>query len=103
MVESCGYDARFLAEPVLNRMADFAPEVGLLLLAPALSIEGRKALFDAMAAMPEVEKVPVLELVPVAGGSRKGGQRTLTWPCGSRQLGRAIDDALSAGSLTESA
>ncbi|MGH3089305.1 MAG: hypothetical protein ACRDSJ_18585 [Rubrobacteraceae bacterium] len=96
LVEHRGYRARFLAEPVPSRLEELKPEIGLLLLAPALSVEGRKTLADAMAGMPE--KIPVLELVPEAGAARGGGERTVTWPCGAARLGQAIDAVLLDGS-----
>lgn len=90
LVESSGHHARFVAEPIPDKPGELSG-FGLLLLAPALSVEGRKALFDAVAATPE--KTPVLELVPEIVGARNLGERFITWPCGARRLGRAIDAA----------
>lgn len=105
MVESSGHEARFLAEPILEKLEDLSG-AGLFLLAPALSVGEREAFFSVRAGEPESVSAPVIELVPATGKARETGAKALIWPCGTGELESAMDAVLSGlsdGALTESA
>lgn len=93
LVESSGHRARFIAEPIPAEPGELSG-FSLFLLAPALSAEGRKSLFDAMAATPE--KTPILELVPMVVGAREVGEGSIMWPCTAKRLGRAMDAVINS-------
>ena len=91
-----GYCAQFLREPALEEagLGERLAESRLLIIAPDLSAEYRRALLGTMGtALPA--NVPVLELLPVNAEQPRFGGSTVHWPCSMEELGRAIAAALA--------
>jgi hypothetical protein len=98
LLRSSDYVVRFLDELPLNepRLLDGAR---LLLLAPGLSIERRKALLELVQNRSVAKSIAILELVTNAQEAPGGAEHLVVpWPCRTETLRRYIDAALLAGS-----
>ena len=96
LLQAAGYDARFQPEPSAAGLGELLKDSRLLLVAPGLSAECRKALVD-MAVGP-AKKIPVLELIPADGGEAVDiqGVDTTPWPCPQEELQRKIRASMLA-------
>ena len=96
LLQAAGYDARFQPEPLADVLGGLLAACRLLLVAPGLSAESRKALTYTVlcAAM----NIPVLELRPANGGEEMGiqGADAAPWPCPLEELQRRVRAALLA-------
>ena len=95
MLQAAGYDACFQPEPLADGLDEVLADSRLLLVAPGLSAESRRALTDVMS---PTTKIPVLELLPANGGEVVGiqGGGVAPWPCSVEELQRRIRAALMA-------
>jgi hypothetical protein len=96
MLQATGCSVRFTLSPDLDRLGELVGDYQMLLVAPGLSYEYRKALLDAMAGSAALAKVPILELVPADGERAVQRKWAVPWPCPVEKLKRAIDVALLA-------
>jgi len=99
LLQAAGYDARFQPEPSTDGLGGLLADSHLLLIAPGLSVESRKALIDT--AMGSALKIPVLELLPANEGEHDiqhdiQGVSVTPWPCSVEELQRRIQAALLA-------
>ena len=95
LLHAAGYDARFQPEPLTDGLGELLADSRLLLVAPGLSAESRKAVEKVV--MSPATKIPVLELLPANGG-KVGiqGAGVVSWPCPLEELQRRIRAALLA-------
>jgi hypothetical protein len=97
LLQVAGYDAWFQPEPLTDGLGGLLADSHLLLIAPALSVESRKALIDT--AMGSALKIPVLELLPANKGEHDiqhdiQGVGVTPWPCSVEELQQRIRAAL---------
>jgi hypothetical protein len=99
-LQSVGYDARFLNGSFTDESAELPEEVGLVIFAPRMSTERRKAFLGRVRATPATMRMPVLELVTASDASQNG-QGDLVghvlWPCPTEELERKIEATLLNG------
>ena len=90
LLQVAGYDTRFQHEPLTDELGELLADSRLLLVAPGLSVESRKALTDMV--MHAATNIPVLELLPANGGEDMGiqGADVAPWPCPLDELRRKI-------------
>ena len=94
LLRGAGCDARFLGEPVIDKLGELLDGVQLLLLGPALSAERRKNLLDGLKGEPATAEIPVLELITGLQGTHNGNGRHVMWPCKTEELVRHIGEVL---------
>ena len=95
LLQATGYEARFQPEPSADGLGGLLADSHLLLIAPGLSAEARKALVDVV--MDPATKIAVLELLPADGGEQNiQGVGVAPWPCSVEELQRRIRAALLA-------
>jgi hypothetical protein len=86
LVKSAGYCAEFLHESVLDGLGERFTEYQLLIIAPALSAECRRALLDVVRSPGALVRIPVLELLAVNGEEQHFGGHIVLWPCSKEEL-----------------
>ena len=97
LLQAAGYRTWFLSEPVVDKLDELLADSQLLLVAPALRTERRKALLNVVSGPSALVKIPVLELLlPDEGEEHIQGQHVVFWPCSMEELKRAINVALLA-------
>lgn len=99
MLQSAGYDARFLDEAPLNGPSDPLEGVSLVLLAPRASESERKVLLSHLHSSdtPEKGAVPMLQLVTITDGEQRHEEeevRRVLWPCSLKDLTSELEAAL---------
>ena len=97
-----GYDARFLNGSLLTEepTEPLEERFGLVILAPRMSTESRKAFLGRVRSTPATAGVLVLELVTYSAAARNGREelvRLVAWPCPTEKLEREIEAALLYG------
>jgi hypothetical protein len=95
-----GYDARFLNGSFTDESAELPEEVRLVIFAPRMSAERRKAFLSRLRGTPATARMPVLELVTASDTSQNGHGELVgpvLWPCSTEELGREIEVALLNG------
>jgi hypothetical protein len=97
MLQAAGCSVRFILSPDVDRLGELVGDYQMLLVAPGLSYEYRKALLDVMAGSAALAKVPILELVSADGERALQSKWAVPWPCPVEKLKRAIDVALLSG------
>lgn len=93
------WNVKFLTEPSLEE-SELLDGIGLLLLAPGLSTERRKALLTLVGSTLAMVRIPILELVDdpeSSQGAQVESGHLVPWPCRPEDLKRHIDAALLAG------
>jgi hypothetical protein len=105
-----GYDAHFLNGSFLSgsSLTDVPAErfdgVGLVIFAPRMSTERRKAFLSNLRGAPTAE-VLVLELVTASDDTSENGReelvRPVSWPCSTEELRRNIEAAMLDGTDTK--
>ena len=100
LLQAAGYEARFQPEPSADGLGGLPADSRLLLIAPGLSAEVRKALADTVvdtAKARRATKIPILELLPANGGEQgMPGVGVAPWPCSVEELQQRIRAALLA-------
>jgi|SRR5829696_5822483 len=95
LLQAAGYRTRCLPESGMDeRFGELLAGSGLLLIAPVLSAERRKALLEMMQDPTTPVNVPILQLLPANGGQHLQGGRIVLWPCSGEELKQAIDALL---------
>jgi hypothetical protein len=90
LLQAAGYRTRFLPESVIGELGELLADSQLLVVAPVLSAECRKALVEMKLSQTMPLNVPVLELLPANGGHRLPVGDSLLWPCSGQELKDAI-------------
>jgi hypothetical protein len=97
ILQSAGYDARFLDEASLYGSSDPLEGASVVLLAPRTSRAEQEALLRRLRnSTTDKPAIPVLELVG-NGGAKTGedeGVRRVLWPCPLKELRREIEASL---------
>jgi hypothetical protein len=94
LLESAGYRVRFLPESLMYELDKLLADYELMVVAPTLSAERRRALLDVLLSQLGSTKIPVLELLPANGEERRFRGGVVLWPCSVEELKRAIDALL---------
>jgi hypothetical protein len=96
LLQSAGYDARFVADPVTNGSTSALVEAHVVLLAPNLSAESREKVLGSATSKPVAAGTPTVELVSEADeGQPRQGHHRVRWPCSLEQLQREIEAVLN--------
>jgi hypothetical protein len=93
LLQADGYRARYLGKHVGEVREELLADFRVLLVAPELSAEHRKALLDKMLSPVAPLKIPIIELLPANGEHILLGH-VVIWPCSIKALKRAIDAVL---------
>jgi hypothetical protein len=103
-LQGVGYDARFLNGSLngssTNEPAELLEEVRLVIFAPRMSTERRKAFLGTVRDTPATARMPVLELVTASDVSQNGREALVglvSWPCPTEELKREIEATLLNG------
>jgi hypothetical protein len=102
-----GYDARFLNSSILSgssltdEPAEWFDGVRLVIFAPRMSTERRRAILSNLRGAPPTGELLVLELVTGSDDASEYGReelvRLVSWPCSTQELGRKIEAAMIDG------
>jgi DNA-binding response OmpR family regulator len=94
-LRGAGYDARYLNGTFTDEPAELLEEVRLVIFAPRMGTEHRKAFLSNMRNSATVG-LPVLELATVLDEVRaeQEGVSLVAWPCSTEELVRRIEAAL---------
>jgi DNA-binding response OmpR family regulator len=94
-LRGAGYDARYLNGTFTDEPAELLEEVRLVIFAPRMGTEHRKAFLSNMRNSATVG-LPVLELATVLDEVRaeQEGVGFVAWPCSIEELTRRIEAAL---------
>jgi hypothetical protein len=93
LLGSADFSARFLFEPSLDEPG-WLDGIKLLLLAPGLDSERRKALLELIDSRPLGSRILVLELIDSARAAQVGEGHFVPWPCRAEELKRQVTAAL---------
>ncbi len=98
VLRGVGYDARFLNGSFTDEPAELHDEeVRLVIFAPRMNTERRKAFLSRVRGTPATAGVPVLELVTSSNTSQYGREDLVglvLWPCPTEELTRRIEAVL---------
>ena len=96
LLQTAGYDTRFVADPIMNGYRSALVEAHVVLLAPSLSAEAREKVLGSGTSKPVAAGTPTMELVSEGdeGQSRQGHHR-VRWPCSLEQLRWEIEAVLN--------
>ncbi len=103
LLQTGGYEARFLPNLSVGGFAELLADIKLLLLAPALGNRCRQSLMEDLAHMPATSKIPVLSLISASGETPDSYEDAVLWPCPAEELKTRIDAALLATGSAQSA
>ncbi len=96
LLQGAGYDARFVADPVMDKLGELLAGVQVVLLGPTLSAGRRESFLNGLRDEPRTANMPVLELIPTSRRTRDGHGRHVMWPCRTKELLRHIGEVLSS-------
>jgi hypothetical protein len=97
MLESAGYDARFLNGSFIDKPAELPEEVGLVILTPGLNYKGRERFLNGRENAAATRKqIPVLELVTASERERADQPGYVLWPCQVKDLEWEIEVTLQS-------
>jgi len=94
-----GYDACYLNGSFSGEPAELPEDVSLVILAPRIGVERRKAFLSNGRSSAATAGLPVLELATVLDEVRaeQEGVSLVAWPCSTEELTRRIEAALLEG------
>jgi hypothetical protein len=96
LLQTAGYNTRFVADPMTDGFRSALVEAHVVLLAPGLSSESREKLLGSGTSNPVAAETPILELVSEADeGQPRQGHHRVRWPCSLEQLRWEIEAALN--------
>jgi hypothetical protein len=96
LLQTAGYNTRFVADPVTYGSRSALVEAHVVLLAPGLSAEAREKLSGSGTGKPVAAETPTVELVSEADeGQPRQGHHRVRWPCSLEQLQREIEAILN--------
>jgi hypothetical protein len=95
-LQGVGYDARFLNGSFTGEPAELLEEVRLVIFAPRMNTERRKAFLNDMRSIHATAGLPVLELATTLDEVRaeQDGVGLVAWPCPTEELTRRIEATL---------
>jgi DNA-binding response OmpR family regulator len=93
VLQGFGYAARYLNGNFAYEPAELPEEVKLVILAPRMKTERRKAFLSNMRSSATMAGLPVLELATVLDEVRaeQEGVGLVAWPCSTEELVRRIE------------
>jgi hypothetical protein len=96
-LQGAGYDACYLNGSLTDHPAELPEGVRLVIFAPRMSAERRKAFLSRIRSL--ATGVPALELATVLAEARaeQEGVGLVAWPCSTEELTRRIEAALLNG------
>jgi hypothetical protein len=98
LLRSTDCSVKFLAEPYLNAPGSL-DGAQLLVLAPGLGAQKRKAILESVRSEPTMRSTSVVELASDARASQLEERHFLVpWPCRTEDLRQQVEAALLAGS-----
>ena len=103
-LRGAGYDARYLNGSFTDEPTELLDGVRLVIFAPRMSSERRKAFLSRLRGTPATAGVPVLDLVTASDASENGREDLVDpvlWPCFTEELEREIEAALLNGAATQ--
>jgi hypothetical protein len=102
-LQGVGYDARYLNGTFTDEPTELPEEVKLVIFAPRMGSERRKAFLSNMRSSTVTAGLPVLELAPLLEEVRaeQEGVGLVAWPCPTEELTRRIEAALLNGAGPE--
>jgi hypothetical protein len=96
LLQTAGYNTRFVADPVTDGSRSTLVEAHVVLLAPNLSAESREKLLGSGTSNPVAAGTPTLELVSEADeGQPWQGHHRVRWPCSLEQLRWEVEAVLN--------
>ena len=96
LLQTAGYNTRFVGHPVTDGSRSALVEAHVVLLAPSLSAESREKLLGIGTSNPVAAETPTLELVSEADeGQPRRGHHRVRWPCSLEQLRGEIEAVLN--------
>ena len=98
MLESAGYNARFLNGSFVDKAAELPEEVQLVILTPGLHYKGRERFLKGRENGSAAKKIPVLELVRASERERADQLGYVPWPYRAKDLKQEIEGVLLAES-----
>jgi hypothetical protein len=98
MLEGAGYDARFLAGSFVEKPAELAGDVRLVILTPGLHHKGRERFLKGRKNDSAAKKIPILELLRDSDRERADQLGYVLWPCPAKDLKQEIEAVLLAES-----
>jgi hypothetical protein len=104
VLQSVGYDARYLNGSFTGEPTELPAGVRLVIFAPRMSTERRKTSLSRVRGTPATAGVPVLDLVTASDASENGREKLVDpvlWPCFTEELEREIEAALLNGAATQ--
>jgi DNA-binding response OmpR family regulator len=108
LLQSVGYDARYLNGSLVGEPTRLPEGIGLVIFAPRIPSERRKAFLSrirssaATAGLPVLELTPFLdEVLPDAVRAEHEGVELVAWPCHIQELEREIEAALLNGTTLQ--
>jgi hypothetical protein len=95
-LQGVGYDTRYLNGTFTDEPAELPEDVKLVIFAPRMNTERRKAFLSNMRNSAAMSGLPVLELATVLKEVRaeQEGVGLVAWPCSTEELVRRIEAAL---------
>ena len=98
-LQGAGYDARYLNGSFSGEPAELPEDVSLVILAPRIGVERRKAFLSNIRSSAATAGLPALELATVLDEVRaeQEGVGLVAWPCSTEELVRRIEAALLEG------
>jgi hypothetical protein len=96
LLQTAGYDTRFVADPVRDGSRSELVDAHVVILAPSLSAEAREKVLGSSTSKPLAAETPTLELVSeVDEGQPRQGHHRVRWPCSLEQLRWEIEAVLN--------
>jgi hypothetical protein len=96
LLQTAGYNTRFVADPVRDGARSALVEAHVVILAPSLSAESREKVFGSGTSKPLAAETPTVELVSEADeGPPRQGPHRVRWPCSLEQLQWEIEAVLN--------
>jgi hypothetical protein len=96
LLQAGGYRTWSLSESVGYELDKLLANCSLLLVAPELTAERRRALLGMMSRPGALAKIPILELLPEGREQNVRGAHVLLWPCAMDEVKQAIEAILVA-------
>lgn len=93
LLQTTGYEARFLEGAEPEKLGDLLSDVQLVILPPLLGTECRQAYLEGIVATPAAA-VPLMELVRDGEETEPRTGKIVPWPCSLEVLEREIKAAI---------
>jgi hypothetical protein len=104
LLQSVGYNARYLNGSLVGEPTELPEGTGLVIFAPRIPSERRKAFLSRMGSSAATAGLPVLELTPLPAEVLPDEHERVdlvAWPCHIQELEREIEAALLNGATLQ--